>query len=443
MTNPSQPEGEITLLQRLRYALRNGTADPAEVAREALARANGNASHNTYLWLDEKRVLGRAEALKALYSEPEQRPALYGLPVSLKDCFDLAGTVTTAGTLFYAEKNRLAESDSAVAARLLTQGAVIVGKTHLHPLAYGITGENPEYGDCVQPGRPSLLTGGSSSGAAASVREGSAVAAIGTDTGGSIRVPAALCGIAGYRCSHSVSRGMWTGGAHLAPSFDTIGWLYRDLEDGPWLASALFDLPVAEPWARPRIAYVEGEFLSACEPAVLATYDEVRQQMQAAGATTTPVDVTFWRDAVDIFAPIQAHEAAALHAGHFDAFEPAIRDRLTWGASISREELAGLRQRQSAFVAAMNDRLRGFDLLMLPAAPVAELRAGADHAETRRRILPYTVPVSLAGLPAVTISGVAGGVQVAGTRQGSDLALLEWTARIGSLRRGLHDAAFT
>ena len=85
--------------------------------------------------------------------------------------------------------------------QLRAAGAVIVGKTHLHPLAYGITGENPEFGDCVQPRDSGALTGGSSSGAAASVQEGSAVAAIGTDTGGSIRAPAALCGLAGYRAT--------------------------------------------------------------------------------------------------------------------------------------------------------------------------------------------------------------------------------------------------
>ena len=108
-------------------------------------------------------------------------------------------------------------------------------------LAYGITGENRDYGDCVQPADPTSLTGGSSSGSAAAIQEGSAVAAIGTDTGGSIRAPAALCGLAGYRAS--LGLGDWRGGAHLAESFDTIGWLCRDLRDLPRLAQALFTLP--------------------------------------------------------------------------------------------------------------------------------------------------------------------------------------------------------
>src|SRR5262249_24755819 len=146
----------------------------------------------------------------------------FGLPVSLKDCFDLEGFTTTVGTRFYAERNAKAKRDAVVAARLREQGAVIVGKTNLHPLAYGITGENPDFGDCVQPLNRSLLTGGSTSGGAASVQEGSAVAAIGTDTGGSIRVPAALCGLAGYRASIGLAwdRKLWSGGVHLAQSFD-------------------------------------------------------------------------------------------------------------------------------------------------------------------------------------------------------------------------------
>ena len=167
------------------------------------------------------------------------RSALWGLPVSVKDCFDLAGAPTTCGVHFYRDLNGTATRDSWLVEQLRATGAVITGKTHLHPLAYGITGENPEYGDCVQPGNPGALTGGSSSGACASVLEGSAVAAIGTDTGGSIRVPAALCGLAGYRST--IGGGNWRGGAHLAKSFDTMGWLFRDLQDAPLLAAPFAD----------------------------------------------------------------------------------------------------------------------------------------------------------------------------------------------------------
>lgn len=428
-----------TSLRQLAENLRAGRRDPVDIVRQALDRANSNAGRNVYVWLDRERAMQRAAALASLFPKRSSRPALYGLPVSLKDCFDLAGTVTTCGTHFYAQRNAVAGADSAVARRLLASGAVIVGKTHLHPLAYGITGENPNYGDCTQPGRPERLTGGSSSGAAASVVERSACAAIGTDTGGSIRVPAALCGLAGYRSSYEVSRNLWSGGAHLAPSFDTLGWIYRSLEDGPWLGRALFDLPKTEAaWQHPRVAVVGQGFLSDCERAVLEGYESVQQEMERCGALLQEADVGFWRESTDIFAPIQAREAATLHAGHFDAFEPAIRDRLTWGAGIREDELSSLRERRVAFCDRMDALFQTCDLLVLPASPVTALQVGADHFQTRLRLLRYTTPISLAGLPAVTIPAAAGidagGVQVV-AKHGSDAALLEWSARIGRGRR--------
>lgn len=431
--------GGKTSLEELQEDLRTGRADPAAITRQALDRANGNSGRNTYLWLDRKRAMQRAATLASLFPDPSARAALYGLPVSLKDCFDLAGTVTTCGTRFYAQRNPLAITDSAVAERLLARGAIIIGKTHLHPLAYGITGENADYGDCTQPGRPQRLTGGSSSGAAASVLEGSAFAAIGTDTGGSIRVPAALCGLAGYRSSYEVSRALWAGGAHLASSFDTIGWLYRSLEDGPWLVRALFDLPDGDAvWQQPRVAVVGPEFLVDCEQAAREGYESVKQELVRLGASLQVADVGFWRESTDIFAPIQAHEAAQLHAGHFDAFDSVIRDRLAWGAGIREADLSSLRNRRAAFCSRMDALFETCELLVLPASPVTELRAGADHSQTRQRLLRYTTPVSLAGLPTVTIPAAAGadagGVQAVG-RQGSDAALLEWSARIGRARR--------
>src|SRR5882757_9555863 len=229
-------------------ALKNSlsTVGPAEPARAAFARPNTNAGHNVFLAMDQERTLAEAEALSGRFPKPEQRPALFGVPVAIKDCFDVAGFPTTCGSRFYAEKLGTAKADSTVAARLRQAGAVIMGKTHLHQIAYGITGESKDYGDCLQPRDRLQLTGGSSSGSAASVQEGSAVAAIGTDTGGSIRVPAALCGLAGYRASIGLAheRGLWPGGVHLADSFDTLGWLFQDLRDAPLLAEGLFGLQV-------------------------------------------------------------------------------------------------------------------------------------------------------------------------------------------------------
>src|SRR5580698_1275101 len=352
------------------------TRGPVVVAQEAFTRANSNAGRNVFLAMDERRVLAEAESLEGRFPKSAQRPLLYGVPVAIKDCFDVAGYRTTAGSRFYAEKNGIAQADSFVAARLRQAGAVIMGKTHLHQIAYGITGENSDYGDCVQPRDPGIFTGGSSSGSAASVQEGSAVAAIGTDTGGSIRVPSALCGLAGYRSTIGLGGPQaWEGGWHLASSFDTLGWLFRDLRDGPVLAAALLDVqPVAAP-KDVTIAAVGVGFLHDCEPAVLAVYHGWQEKLRRRGAQLKNFEPDFWADTREIFGGIQAHEAAAIHRGNFEHFEKTIADRLAWGASLSAATIEDLRKQHVAFRAHMDRLLEQYDFLMLPCAPISAMPA--------------------------------------------------------------------
>lgn len=424
---------ELSLLQD---ALALGQISPFEVVTAFLKRANQNAGKNVYLWQERPEILAEADRLPSRFPNIMERPCLYGIPVSIKDCFDMAGTPTSCGTSFYARKNGRASGDSWVASRLRQAGAVLIGKTHLHPLAYGITGENPEFGDCLQPRNAAWLTGGSSSGAAASVQENSAMAAIGTDTGGSIRVPAALCGLAGYRSSFGV--GSWQGGAHLAPSFDTIGWIYRDLEDGPLLACVLFDVPEAKHvLPHPRIGIVSPAFLSDCDETVLSSMAEFQEELRRYGAQIVEVDVPWWENLIEIFAGIQAHEAAHIHAGNFDSFTAPIRERLQWGASLSAETLASLRQRREEFCGRMDTLWDNYDFLLLPAAPVSVLLAGADHSKTRQRLLRYTVPASLSGLPAVTVPMRHGGMQLLAERH-QDGKLLAFSAFLGEQRRKNH-----
>lgn len=410
--------------------------DVTALVEGALSRANSNASRNTYLWQDRDWTLSEARQAAA---KPAGGAPLRGIPVSVKDCFDLAGSPTSCGTLFYRGLHGRAERDSWLVERLRAAGAVITGKTHLHPIAYGLTGENRDFGDCLQPGADrGALTGGSSSGAAASVLEGSAMAAIGTDTGGSVRVPAALCGLAGYRASHG--RGDWRGAAHLAPSFDTFGWLFRDLEDGPLLAS-IFGAAEAASGSAPlsTFAIVHEEFLSDCEPAVRSSLERCIEELSMLGLPAERVEVDWWREAPDIFAPIQAAEAAQVHAGHFAEFEPAIQQRLNWGASLSEEELVQWRDRHARFRGRMDELLARHQLLLWPAAPVSRLAAGVDHSGTRARLLRYTTPASLAGIPAVTIPFLhngrpAGGMQLVAARE-DDARLLAVAAELGRNRR--------
>ena len=493
--------------EKLRASLLAGEIQPRELAEQALANANRNAGRNVYLALDKNWTLREADRVQKEFLKRElssgeessddrssdggssdekssdenffhekrsiEKPPLFGLPISLKDCFDLQNFRTTVGTRYYAEKNEVAREDSAVAKRLRAQGAVITGKTNLHPLAYGITGENPDFGDCLQPADANLLTGGSTSGGAASVQEGSAVAAIGTDTGGSIRVPAALCGLAGYRASIGLAwdRQLWAGGVHLAPSFDTLGWIFRELGDAPVLAQGLFGLkiprqtdPQAPSEMTVKIGVIAPEFLHDCDANVLSAFASCKQLLAASGADVQSFDAAYWEDALSIYAPIQASEAAAVHAAaigsaaitsvaiktgairttkgggnysqfpappdceNFSQFPKIIAERLAWGASLSAEEVQRQRVRHAEFRDRVDTLFRSFDFLILPCSPISKLEAGKDHTQTRAKILRYTTPLSLAGTPVVTVPFPGGaGMQLAAAR-GEDAKLLAYAA---------------
>jgi Asp-tRNA(Asn)/Glu-tRNA(Gln) amidotransferase A subunit family amidase len=424
-------------IRGLRNALATGAESPSTLSERALASSNQNLGRNTYLWQDAAWTRSEAARVEAMPRGAggafgDGRSPLWGLPVSVKDCFDLAGSPTSCGVHFYRDLNGIASRDSWLVERLRAVGAVITGKTHLHPLAYGITGENPDFGDCLQPRDPTALTGGSSSGAAASVQEGSAVFAIGTDTGGSVRMPAALCGLAGYRAS--IDRGDWRGGAHLAESFDTMGGLFRDLEDAPLLASLFAPSHPAPTAAFTRFSVVDEAFLHDCDPQIVACMNATARELESLGLRASYVGTTWWADSYDIFAPIQASEAARVHAGHFEQIEPSIRQRLEWGASIDPAEIAALRQRHKSFRARIDTLFAEHELVLLPAAPLARLDAGADHTHTRSRILRYTTPFSLSGVPVVTIPCSTGGMQLAAAH-GSDESLLQLAAMLGARRK--------
>jgi len=236
----------------------------------------------------------------------------------------------------------------------------------------------------------------------------------------------------GYRASPG--RGDWRGGAHLAPSFDTLGWIFRDLEEAPLLGSFFAETEPVHIRVFGRFGTIGEEFLHDCEPEILANYRETIAEMESLGLRSAKVEVPWWSEAQEIFAPIQAWEAAGLHRGNFAAFEAAIRERLEWGAGITPTEIADLRARHAEFRARMEMLFEEFEVMVLPAAPVARLEAGADHSNTRKRLLRYTAPFSLAGVPAVTIPCAAGGMQMAAARE-QDEGLLQLAALLGAKRK--------
>jgi Asp-tRNA(Asn)/Glu-tRNA(Gln) amidotransferase A subunit family amidase len=409
-------EASLNEVRRKIVAQEIGLRVPTGIAKEY---RNLSPAGNTYLATNEEHI---HQQLDQIDSANLRHAPLRGIPISIKDCFDVAGYPTSLGSRFYQERSGVRSADSAVARQVRSAGGIITGKTHLNQLAYGITGENRDFGNCLQKKNPALLTGGSSSGAAASILEGSAMCAIGTDTGGSIRLPASLCGLCGFRASLGV--GSWEGGYHLAESFDTIGFLFRHLQDAVLLGEAILGLP------RPRtvahlqaIGVVDGNFLRNAEAEVLMGVEAWSQLLEKRGFSLekfVPID---WEEALEIFRPIQAFEAARYHAGNFHEFEPEIRARLEWGASLGQSDLDTLRERRELFVLRMQELFSRYDYLLFPTAPIARLENGADNRAARDQILRYTTPVSVAGLPCLALPNRVGGSQLVGPH-GSDRELL-------------------
>jgi aspartyl-tRNA(Asn)/glutamyl-tRNA(Gln) amidotransferase subunit A len=209
-----------------------------------------------------------------------------------------------------------------------------------------------------------------------------------------------------------------------------MGCLFHDLADARLMAGLFVPEQTAPAREFTRFAIVDDGFLYDCEPEIVDSLHNTIRALEALGLRSARVDTGWWADSFEIFAPIQAWEAARIHAGHFDRFESSIRERLEWGASIGADELAALRQRHEDFRGRIDEVLAVHQILILPATPVARLAAGADHSKTRARLLRYTTPFSLAGVPVVTIPCAAGGMQLAAAR-GEDEALLQLASKLG------------
>jgi len=211
---------------------------PEAAAREVHARVR------TRLPPAQQRAAIASLASEAVLTEqfrlaPCDRP-LSGVPFFAKDIFDVAGEAMLAGSTFLPEVRATPKQDGAFVHAVRETGAVLAGRTHLHEFAYGITGENPHYGDVAHPRFADRTTGGSSSGSAALVAAGIVPLALGSDTGGSVRVPAAFCGLFGFRLT---PRDAWIRDAFpLAPSFDTAGWFTASAEDMRLTIGALVGL---------------------------------------------------------------------------------------------------------------------------------------------------------------------------------------------------------
>ncbi|MBI2812900.1 MAG: amidase [Opitutae bacterium] len=408
---------------------------PAAAAREVQARgaALPPALRAAALaWLrPERELAAEMEGWSGLTSGRSERAGvsalhpLRGIPYFLKDLFDLAGAPTQAGSTFLNSVRGTPKRDSAIVRRLGELGAVCAGKTHLVEFAAGLFGDNAHYGDCPHPHFPDRLSGGSSSGSAALVAAGVVPFAIGTDTGGSVRVPAAFCGLYGFRLSPGGD--FIRDAVPLSPTLDTAGWFTANAGDMlaawkalvPCRAAARGSLVGAEP---------RGCFLPAKSLGIPFDPDTAAACDRAAAAFARPADqattralFASWHDAIDAYTVTALGEAHAVHrdwlAPYREHYDAAIWQRFSDGGRFP----AGKQRAAAATIDAVKSGFRQYfashDCLVLPATPFPALRKADCTPEARKALLALTTPASLAGLPVLTIpvplpSGLTTGLQV-------------------------------
>ncbi|MVN87270.1 amidase [Deinococcus sp. HMF7620] len=331
---------------------------------------------------------------------------LSGLTFSIKDLYGVTGWPLHAST-------RAPVPDpgpSPLVTRLLALGASATGKTHLHEIALGITGANG-YGGTEHPTLPGHVPGGSSSGAAVSVALGQVDFALGTDTGGSIRIPAAWCGVAGFKPTKDHPAWPLTGVLPLAPSCDHTGPLARDVATLARVHDALAGTQTqAQSWTGVRVGLWQPEGWVTRE--VAQATEALAGQLRTLGAEVATTD---FPEVLDAYSPTVLSEAAEVHRTALalpdPAFLPVTLASLRQGAALSADERAAARERRAAYRAQLDSLLARFDVLLAPAVPTPPPRLGQDEIELpggplplRRAALRLTAPFSLLGTPVVTLT---------------------------------------
>lgn len=386
---------------------------PEEAAREvhhrATTRLTGPQQKAVLAWLPSEA------RLVAEFSAADRTGLLGGVPYLLKDLFAVAGQPTFAGSAFLPQVRPTPTNDSTIVCLLRSKGAVLAGKTQLHEFAYGITGENPHYGDCEHPGFPGRTSGGSSSGSAAAVAARIVPFAIGTDTGGSIRVPAAFCGLFGFR--HQPGTDLIGDAFPLAATFDTVGWFTGNAADMAVATTALIGATASG--RSPRGCYLElpgldSDVAAACS-AVSATF------APPADAATFSALLQAFEHCSTAYNQIVAAEAWKTHSPWVERFraqyDPGVWHRLQRGAAQLPAEYNAALTHLGVVRLAWAEFFQHYDFLVLPATPFGALTKAECSLANRTRMLALTAPASLAGLPVLTLpvplaSGLTCGLQV-------------------------------
>jgi len=421
-------------------ALRGGRVSAAELVEDAIRHhEERDARYKAYKLFDADGARSLAARADRMLAAGAPAPPLCGIPVSVKDLYGMDGMPTFAGT-----PRQLPEPwsrDAWLVARMRAQGAVFTGKTHTVELAYGAVGMNPNWETPRNPWDASVhrIPGGSSAGAGVSLHEGSAMIALGTDTGGSIRIPASMTGTVGHRTTRG--RLSTEGVVPLSHTLDTVGALTRSVEDSVWFFGA-----VDPSWGDPeallghltergaggmRVAVPRCGIWTDCQTDIGVVLTESMGELERAGWSRADVDGSLLDQAVDLYmtGAIAGVECLAFLErdlpGWLEILHPIVGARIAGAAVHTEEAYHGALARREAFAAAAAGLFEGADVLALPTAmvtppPVAELEDMGRYLETNAVALRPTCPVSILGLCAVTVpvgldrTGMPVGLQLVG-----------------------------
>ncbi|WP_309397427.1 amidase [Cerasicoccus maritimus] len=390
-------------------------ANPQAVADQFLAdvAALPEAERRAvFYWLPSREQLG-----SALTACSKAEGSLAGLPYGLKDLFDVVGLETTAGSSFLAEERQMPGVTSPIVDKLQSAGAVMASKVATVEFAYGMSGENVWYGDVPHPKRATSLAGGSSNGSAYVVGRGLLPFSIGTDTSGSMRVPAAFCGLYSWRDEPASFGGK--GVFPLAQSFDTPGWFAADVESLQTLNSVM--LPAGEPVAEPHLLDLS-DYAEGLDPELRAAGDALLKKLCATkSATATALASEAFSECFDAYNILGSTEAYAVHAQWLDAckdrYDPVVWGRINRGRNWKPNQFDWAMRKEAAVLDAWTRLFGDYNAVALPITPIASPTKADMTEDFRTQLLSLNTPASLGRCPALTIplmleNGRSGGIQI-------------------------------
>lgn len=372
---------------------------------------------NAFITVTADRALAAAAAADRARAAGGATAALHGIPVALKDLIDEAGVPTTAGSLV--RRDAVAATDAPITALLRAAGAVLIGKTNLHEFAFGPTGEDSAFGPVRHPDDPTRMAGGSSGGSAVAVATGMAVAAIGSDTGGSIRIPAAACGVVGLKPTWGEIDA--DGVVPLSRQLDHVGPLTRTVTDA-WLvhetlagrAPATGATLEARPLDGLRIGRLTGYFAERLEADVAASLDAAFERLRAAGAVIVPIEIAHAHDVGAVYLHLVLGDAAAYHAVTLDSrpgdYTANVRLRLEMGRYVRAADYARALRGREVIAAAIDRALTTCDVLVGATLPVVAppigattVGSGTEAEPVRTALLRLTQPFNLGRQPVLSL----------------------------------------